>query len=244
MSFHTGESASLLVDQFNLNRFLKQVVPTTERDLHDSTNFDSQGSREFTPGLRKGRISAEGFWNSEAVIGSDAVLAAALNSSSVVNVTAAPAGMAIGARVYLAAADAAAYEITSPVDELTTIMIELQSTGGNLPGVSLFDVRTATDAPIAGVGQTAVDNGAGTGAGAVAHLHAPTFAGLGASLAVKIQHSTNGSTWADLLTFSTLPSVGSQRVEVAGTVHRFTRALVTVTGSGLTLRFGVALARR
>jgi len=104
-------------------------------------------------------------------------------------------------------------------------------------GVSLADL----DVPkIADANGATFDGGAGTSGGALAVLQVSSVTGGGVT--VKVQHSTDGSTWADLATFTAASSTTSQRVTVAGTVNRYLRATWTQTATSAS--FAVTLSRR
>jgi hypothetical protein len=63
-------------------------------------------------------------------------------------------------------------------------------------------------------------------------------------LDVKIQHSTDNVTFADLITFTQATDVTSQRISVTGTVNRYTRETRTIGGSSTpTFTYAVAFAR-
>jgi hypothetical protein len=53
------------------------------------------------------------------------------------------------------------------------------------------------------------------------------------SVAIKIQHSPDGTTWTDLITFTTKSAPGSQRVTLPSTttVNAYLQATWTLTGS-------------
>jgi hypothetical protein len=77
---------------------------------------------------------------------------------------------------------------------------------------------------------TAVINAGVPGAtpyGAVAYLHVLGLTGTTAT--VTVQHSTDGTTWSTLAAFAAATAVGAQRVEVAGAVNRYVRAISTGT---------------
>ena len=70
-----------------------------------------------------------------------------------------------------------------------------------------------------------------SGADLYLHLVANTL--NAGSVTVKVQHSTNGSSWADLATFTSanFGTVTSEKKSVAGTVNRYLRAVVTISGA-------------
>jgi hypothetical protein len=63
---------------------------------------------------------------------------------------------------------------------------------------------------------------------------------------IKVRHSTNDSTWSDLITFTAVTAApASERVAVTGTVNRYIQTTVTWTGSGSSesATYAVGLAR-
>jgi hypothetical protein len=77
-----------------------------------------------------------------------------------------------------------------------------------------------------------VDQGAGTTAGSVAALQFVSGSSV-SSFVVKVQHSTNGASWSDLITFSTI-SANTPTAEIktsSGTVNRYVRLTTTLSGT-------------
>jgi hypothetical protein len=107
-------------------------------------------------------------------------------------------------------------------------------------GVALRDLTAAS---ATGNGSS-VDNAASSANGAVGVLHVTANSSDGATT-VKIQHSTDNSTWADLLTFAVVGAgtKTAERVAVTGTVNRYVRATWTLAGSA-SVTLAVALCRR
>ena len=85
---------------------------------------------------------------------------------------------------------------------------------------------------------------ASTANGGVAHLHITANSNSGTTVA-KVQGSANNSTWADLVTFTTVAigTTATQRSIVSGSVPRYLRALVTPAGAG-SLTVSIAFSRR
>lgn len=80
-------------------------------------------------------------------------------------------------------------------------------------------------------GADSVDHGASTSGGGAGYLQIETYAGL-TNIIVKIRHSADDVTYADLITFATATAVGAQRVAVAGTVNRHLAVDGNVSGAG------------
>lgn len=126
---------------------------------------------------------------------------------------------------------------------------QMAVTGTNWAGATTVEGGTVNFNTVsAAFNGTSIDNGAATATGALAHLHAVYADGVGKSLAVKIQHSSDngvGDAWSDLFTFTTLTNIGAQRMRLANgtTVKRYVRAIVASGAITGTWAFSVALAR-
>jgi len=184
-------------------------------------------------GLSESNVTATGLF--EPLF--DTPVVAAFGAAAGSPVTVAPAGFAVGSPVVTLEGRAVSYELSSSVGEVVGANVNIQGTGRFDSGVSLYDLAEV----IAGGTGTAHTDAAGTNNGAVATLHVPACTG---TLTVKVQHSTNNSTWTDLATFTAATGATSQRVEVSGTVNRYLRASWTLTGTGAAATFTASLARR
>ena len=91
--------------------------------------------------------------------------------------------------------------------------------------------------------QASYDAGASSSAGGIGYLH---IAGLSAgdTITVVIQDSADDAAWADLITFTLDGStITSERLTVAGTVDRYTRAEYTVAGASISFPISVSFKR-
>jgi len=154
-------------------------------------------------------------------------------------VTFLPGGAAVGDAAFLIDSIRTDYSTTTSVTGTVDASITTQTTGDTGYGACIAALTTITGGTPTG---TAVDNGASSANGAVAHLHVTAFSGL-TSNAISIEHSTNNSTWATLATFTTVTAATTQRLAVTGTVNRYLRVVDDVTGTGSCTRL-VAFARR
>jgi len=87
-----------------------------------------------------------------------------------------------------------------------------------------------------------VDYGAASNFGGVAYLH--VFSIASGTATVKVQHSSDNSTYADLITFTAAPAATSERKATAAittTVNRYTS--VTITGTFTNLVCAVQFVR-
>ncbi len=84
----------------------------------------------------------------------------------------------------------------------------------------------------------AVDNGASSANGGSAILQ--VFSIASGSADIKIQHSTNGAAWTDLVTFTAATAKTSEYKAVTGTVNRYLRCRSTDTFTDLVLSIDFA----
>jgi len=140
-------------------------------------------------------------------------------------------------------ADDTSYEVSSAISDIVQVSAEFQSTDAVEHGKILSSGSTVT---ATGNG-TSVDNGASTTNGGAGFLSVPVNTRNG-NITVKIQHSADDSTFADLVTFTVVTSTTktSERVEVAAgtTVNRYLRVNYTVAGSTGSATPVVAFTRR
>ena len=125
--------------------------------------------------------------------------------------------------------------ISASVDDVVQASAEIQSVTGAERIQSLLPLA---EKAVTGTGST-VDSGAATEDGGAAYLHVTSLAGT--SVTATVQHSSNGSTWADLVVFDAQTEIGSQRKEYTGTVNRYLRTTYTLVGGAAT--FQVAASR-
>jgi hypothetical protein len=226
----SGVNAKVLCDVTDLSAFLNGADTSQEAALHETTTFNA-GGRTYLPGFKNGTAALKGFWDGAAAA-VDAVLDAALGTATGQVMTIAPDGLTVGARLKLLSARETKYGVTTPVDGVIAVSADVQADGGIDAGVSLHALAAET---ATGSGAS-VDNAALSSNGGVAHLHVTAVTAVGGdTLDVVVQHSTNGSTWADLVTFTQITTaVTQERIVVAAgtTVNRYLRASWTKGGAG------------
>lgn len=250
-----GPDTKVILSQYHLSSFFNSVALPSEVSTQDTTGF-GKTAHCHTPILRDGTVTLGGFYDAATRVVSgetvsdavDVALSAAPSTSRLLTV--ALAGMAAGTPVRVASVLQTSYEISGEVDGVVEVSAEIQTADNGLEaGVSLADLTARTTT----ANGTAVDNGAATTNGGVAHLHSVLgTGGATGTVVVKVQHSVDNSVWVDLVTFSTLTRTtgspptdgsGAERQSVAGTVNRYLRATWTFSASAQ-LTLAVAFARR
>lgn len=234
MSFTHSKDSRFAFGSTALAAYLTGVSTSTTAETADSTDLTAT-SRNYVAGLTDSAITCSGLF--EPLFDTPAV--AALGAASDTAVTVAPDGFAVGNPVLVMQTQETVYEVTSAVGAVVAANITLQGDGRFDAGVSLYDLAEVT----AGGNGTAHTAAAGTSNGGIATLHVTAVTG---TLTVKIQHSTNNSTWSDLATFTAATAATSERITVATgtTVNRYLRASWTLTGSGAAATFTTSFARR
>lgn len=246
-TFRHGKNTVVLFDKYDLSQYFNSATTSAMAEAVETTTFGS-ANKTYAVGMKDGTVSFEGLWSGVLdTEGSDAVLHTAIASTTKKIITVATEGATIGRRCKLVNTDETSYEIKAAVADMVTISAEAQASGtvGGLDGGVLLAASQTVTATVA---NSSVDNAAATSNGGVAHLHVTTNTRNGA-ITVKVQHSSNGSTWADLTTFTatTSATTTSERIEVAAgtSVNRYLRANVSgFAGSTGSAIITVGFARR
>jgi hypothetical protein len=232
-TFTHGKNATVLANGYNLSAYFNSATASGSADTAEVSTFGNN-SKAYIPGLKDATFSVEGYY--DATAGAvDQTLAGMLGTETVwVTVMSADA---IGARGYAAKTIATTVEIGAEIGGAVTISAEGQSTNGSDPIVVLH----ALGAETASGNGTQVDNGSATTNGAAGYLQVIAATG---TIVAKVQHSSDGTTWADLITFtSTSTANTAERITTTGTVNRYLRALWTISGGSPSVTFHLSAAR-
>ena len=236
-----GKNTSVLFNAFDLSNYFNQADVSVDQGTAEGTGFQpTGGARVFEVGLNGGTVSLSGFFNGSAN-GVDAKLSSTINPSADDVVTISPEGvLALGKFCKLLASQTTQYQVSSPLDGLVTVSGSLQANSGISSGVILHPLGAET---VTG-NDTSIDQTAATSNGGVAHLHVTTVTGTTPSNTVIVQHSTDNSTFADLITFTAATVATQERKTVTGTVNRYVRTKRTMSGTTPSFTYAVGFARR
>lgn len=228
MSKLAGKDAVYLVNGYLFSSFASAYEVAQGVDPVDISGF-GEGSKNYTPGMQTAKITADMFWDKAANS-----VHAALKTPTTGYVSILPEGYTLGNPSISMPFMQANYSPKAAVtDAIKVGTINFESYGNNVGienGVALAHATITNTAT--GTGVDDPTGAAVTAAcGGVLHLWGTPLAAD--TYVIKIQHSTDNSTWADLITFvSTGASRTAERIVVAsGTVNRYRRALATRTGS-------------
>jgi len=241
MAFIHGKSAQILHGAYNLSSFLNDASASADVEVAETTAFGSS-AKTYIVGLKDGTVSASGMFDG-AASATDEVLSASIGSDTLAPVTIGYDGTTLGNRVTILKAKTTSYEVSTPVGDVVAVSYSAQADGGLDQGVSL--------AALASVSATTTgsshDNSASSANGGVAQLHV-TANSRDADATIKVQHSADNSTFADLATFTVVATTvtTSERVIVASgtTVNRYLRAVNTLASGTGSITYQVSFARR
>ena len=243
-TFRHGKKTAVLLDAYNLSAYLNEASTSSGLETSETTAFGLD-SKTYVAALKDATISLSGMFESSTTAGLDPVMASIVASNTDNVVTILPEGMIDGSRALIAAAQETSYEITAAVADVVTASVEMQVDGGLDSGVALNAGTTVSSATT--TNSTSVDNTASTANGGVANLHVTTNSRDGATT-FKVQHSSDNSTWVDLVTFASVSSstISQEQVVVAAgtTVNRYLRAQATTTGASGSVTYTISFARR
>lgn len=234
-TFTHGKDAKFLANGVDLSNYFSSVSHSGSAETAEVTTLGA-ASKSYIAGLKDSTFSVEGYFDGTTGASDDA-LATILGTETVWTIIV--GGDTLGARGYGAKTIGTSVETGAEIGGAVSVSAEAQSTTGPDAVVVLHPLAART-----GNGNgTQVDNGAASSNGAAGFLHVTAKSGT-ISLVVKVQHSSDGSTWADLITFSTVTAANaSERVAVTGTVNRYIRALWTLSGSSPNATFHLSAAR-
>ena len=244
-----GKDLTPLIDEKDLSGFLTSVSVTASDDPADITTFGSNGYKQYVSGLKDVEFSMEGLFAASTTAADDIVnyLDGAVAGSTKQVVTIDVDGTT-GGRCWMLNGDLTTYDISSPVDGIVGMSAAIQGSNGYAGGRMLRPLKASTSTGSqSAVATPGTTSAGGTTGGGVAHLHVTSVASTFASATFRIQHSTSGSTWATLHTFTAATGVTFQRSTIAGTIKEQVRNTIssyTATTGADTITAAVALSRR
>lgn len=228
-----GKNISFYCNGVNLAGALQSFEPTTEIEELDASVLATD-YRSYEPGFKGGALSGSGVFQYDPILQNKLhdLMSAAFNNRTDLIVTASLEQVAAGGAAIMMLGLAKSYGIDVAVNQLLLSNFNLTSSRGLQFGRWLFN-GTATGGG-ASVGAS-VNTGAPHTGGYTVHVH--NLAGDG-NASVMIQHSSNNSTWVDLLGAPVVVGVKAA-AEIKGasgvTVNQFVRAVVTPVGTNCTV---------
>lgn len=251
-TFRHGKGVRVLINQFDLSPFLTNAKMNGVAGTADVTAFQ-QPDNVYIPGLRDATISLEGNFsfstgaNSTSV---DRIFANYLGGSTQFITTVPLEANSTGGWAWMLKGDEIAHDVDTPIANKVSVAAMVQGSSFHFGGVMLRPLSTAKSTAVGGTNTGVVFAGSTvTGFstnGGVGHLHVTyTTKVTGTRTATfKVQHSTTGSTWVDLITFTAATKATFQRSTVSGNVKERLRATISsFAGSSGGLTAAISFAR-
>lgn len=239
MAYTHGKSTAVLYNTATLSGYFNEASASRSVETAETTAFGSS-AKTYIVGLQDGTLSLSGMFDGDTAA-IDETLTATIGADGNDVITVAPEGLSNGKIAFSAAVKETSYEVSSPVGDVVAATLEVQADGGVDRAVVLAGAAAVTTS---GTG-TAVDNTASSANGGVGYLHVTANTRNGATT-FKVQHSSDNVTFADLITFASVPTTttASERVAVTGTVNRYVRASHAPGGSTGSVTYSMTFARR
>ena len=247
-TFIHGKNTAVYIDEFDLTSYFNDTSIAIDNDVSETTAFGDT-NKAFILGTRGGTLSMSGMWAADTD-GSDEELQALLGNSTTPIITVREGAAAIGSRAVIAQANETSYAITNPIADVVTISADFECTPNQVSNLTFAlagGVQLTAGASIAhgSLGNlSSVDNGASSANGGAGTLHIPTNT-VNGNTTIKIQHSADNASFADLITFTVVgaSTKTSELKAVSGTVNRYLRASASTAGSSGSITFMIAFAR-
>lgn len=233
-NFRHGRGTRVLMNTRDLSVIFNAAEQTRKVEVAKTTTFaTSTGGQTkdhtYIPGLRDATLTVEGLadGSTEKV---DHIVRDALGASTRQRWTWSPGQAASGGDAYLVDGDATEFAVTATPGDAVAVTATVQASEARSGYWLAMNLATPAASASTGNGSAVVSPDAstaigGTLFGGVAHCHvvsATTSTGR-----IKVQHSTDGATWADLLTINFSSGRSITRSTVAGTVKEQLRAQMT-----------------
>jgi hypothetical protein len=234
-----GKDVRVYLGERDISCDLMSVSPSAMADTHDVTTFCSGEWREFGAGVLGWEASFEGFYQPQAA-GFGRQMETALGSDT--------AGLGV-LSIFDGDADAVgdsgilgSQAVVDKRGQPITVS-DFIKLSGNLKGNGRLGLFAKLLHPhgqdTVSTNGTALDNSASTAFGGRGNLHITAITG---TWTIKVQHSADNMTWADLITFTQATAIGGQTSAVTGTVDRYLRVTSTEDVAG-SITFVAGFAR-
>lgn len=239
MAFINAQQSRILYGANAIATVVRDVTPTMSRDMLDVTTLGDT-SKTFIPGVTEYQVNINGVFDDTTGAGSVLdQMTSPLAASDTVATSIALNGFAAGESVWLVPAKEITYEVQAQVGSAVQFTLALGAGAAPGLGISLSDLSTMTSTTTG----SSQDNTTSSTGGYLAHLHVTSVAGTTPSMTTTVEHSSNGSTWSTLATFTAATSAGSQVLSGTGTVNRYVRVKYTLSGTTPSFTAQVSLAR-
>lgn len=218
----------VLVGGYDFKGYATEISPIETESMFERSDTLGDSWEEHLPvGVRKSYFTIKGFYDDDAASMNGVVVG---NTSTERVVCIGPDGNTIGKK-FIGFQGVYSAKVSRVMSRGALHKCEIPSviSGAREDGVILQELEAKT-----GDWDTdseSVDNSASSSNGGSGYLQVTAFSGF-TDVVYKIRHSADDSTYADLITFTTVTAIGAERKTVSGTVNRHLLVSGDVTGTG------------
>lgn len=227
---YVGRNVAWGVDAFDLTAQGNELKHKRDSASIDATGFGARFSYDLS-GIQKASLEVKGHYAPGAVL--DSTIVNRFGQDSDVYAWYAPLNTGVGKPIVMQPSVITKYDVDAKLKSGVEFDMTLDARGRVDDGLIYLSPQAFTT--VTGM-SAVVDNtntGGATAAGGAAQLHVWSAAGTTPSMTMKIQHSPDGTTWTDLITFAAATAPGVQQfvLPVQTQVQAQTRASWTISGT-------------
>lgn len=240
-----AKGLSFYMNGVSLGCALQSYDATSETESLDTTTL-CRNSRTYSPGFKTGTVSASGIWDYDSTNLDEIhdVFSSAYNNGSTARVIATLETLAVGANAVIFDAMQTSYNVEVPNGALIMCNADFQVDGGIGYGKILFNAGVTGTTPVNGTGVDFTTATATTNGGLfIVEVQNPSQVASGS---IKLQTSSNNSTWTDVQTLNLTTAkfeALSYHVPSSVSLQRYNRVVCTGNTGG-TITFVAGFARR
>jgi hypothetical protein len=210
-----GKNVRVYLGSRDVSADLSTITPEFNVDMHERTTFNDAGWHTVDPGLKGWSCQAAAFYQPQAggigqqmeSLGTDFPISVYDGDGDTIGET----GVILGGGKLT--------KRGQPISVADLIKLALTFAGDGAAGM-FARMLHVLGAEVGAGNSASVDNGASSANGGIGALHVTAATGSGT---VKVQHSTDNITFADLITFTATAAATSEAISVTGTVNRYLR---------------------
>lgn len=227
--YGSADVGFLLANGLSILGDVTQIEDVREALIEDTTTLGLAWEAQSYVGVKRFDLSQQGFYNDAA----NAANAALVNPGASVVLAFAPEGNAVGKRFVGSPLVQVDYVRQLTRGALHKGNATYKSAGNHDEGIILHALGAETAASGNTEGAQSQDAGASSANGGAGYLEltALTLGGY-TNFAVKVRHSADDITYADMVTFTTRTAIGAERIAVTGTVNRHLAHSWAFNGAG------------
>lgn len=223
MAFRHGKDTVVYFGNTEYSSYINSVDFSRSADVAETTVF-GKNNKTYIVGVKDGVATINGFWDATM----DSQLSSMLGSASNTLLVIGTGGISATDGCSFGNIKSTSYGESSPVGDVVAFSVDMQSDNGLYNGSVLENATYTVTAS-----GTARDNTISSTNGGAGFLIVTSASGTTPTADIKITHSADDVTYADLVTFTQATSATSEIKQVAKgtTVNRYLKVEATIGGT-------------